>query len=216
MNFSKELWAAAEPIVAAIHEHPFVVGLGDGSLPREVFLGYMEQDALYLGAYGRSMGLLAAKASRPEEVAFWAQGVHGAILAERELHAGHVVVDDSDSKMSPTCRGYTSFVLGQAATAPYEVGASAVLPCFWIYQVVGEHLLRSAGELARHPYGDWIGMYSDEAFAQSTQQAIAIVDRLAGEGTQALRQQMLEAFLIASRYEWMFWDAAWRRETWPV
>jgi hypothetical protein len=22
--------------------------------------------------------------------------------------------------------------------------------------------------------------------------------------------------IATSRYEWMFWDAAWRRETWPV
>jgi thiaminase len=27
---------------------------------------------------------------------------------------------------------------------------------------------------------------------------------------------MHQAFAAASRYEWMFWDAAWRQETWPV
>jgi thiaminase/transcriptional activator TenA len=27
---------------------------------------------------------------------------------------------------------------------------------------------------------------------------------------------MHQAFATASRYEWMFWDAAWRQETWPV
>ena len=28
--------------------------------------------------------------------------------------------------------------------------------------------------------------------------------------------RMEEAFLISSRYEWMFWDMAWREERWPV
>jgi thiaminase (transcriptional activator TenA) len=23
-------------------------------------------------------------------------------------------------------------------------------------------------------------------------------------------------FVTTARYEWMFWDAAWRREVWPV
>jgi len=27
---------------------------------------------------------------------------------------------------------------------------------------------------------------------------------------------MEEAFLISSRYEWMFWDMAWREERWLV
>jgi thiaminase/transcriptional activator TenA len=29
-------------------------------------------------------------------------------------------------------------------------------------------------------------------------------------------EHMHQAFATASRYEWMFWDAAWRQETWPV
>jgi thiaminase (transcriptional activator TenA) len=27
---------------------------------------------------------------------------------------------------------------------------------------------------------------------------------------------MREHVTVTSRYEWMFWDAAWQRETWPV
>ena len=48
MTFTKELWAAMEPIYAAILEHAFVRGLTDGSLSREAFRFYAVQDALYL------------------------------------------------------------------------------------------------------------------------------------------------------------------------
>jgi thiaminase (transcriptional activator TenA) len=34
----------------------------------------------------------------------------------------------------------------------------------------------------------------------------------ATEAEAAARQH----FAMAARYEWMFWDAAYRRETWPV
>ena len=36
--------------------------------------------------------------------------------------------------------------------------------------------------------------------------------RLPSRNTEVLE----EAFVVTSRYEWMFWDAAWRLEGWPV
>lgn len=214
MTFTDEVWESTRPILDAIEQHPFVTGLGDGSLDRAVFEEYMRQDALYLADYGRAMGLLAARAQRSDEIVFWGTSVQGAIVAERELHAAHVTLDEGT--MSPTCRAYTSYLLGRAATAAYEVGVAAVLPCFWIYQEVGEKLLEQAGELAAHPYGDWIGMYGDPVFAEAVTQARAITDRLAAGSSSEVREQMAEAYTTAARYEWMFWDAAHRMETWPV
>ena len=214
MAFTDEVWAEIQPILQKIYEHPFVKGLGDGTLDRDVFTYYMAQDALYLTDYGRSMGFLAAKAERSEEVVFWGLSVQGAIVAERELHQTHVELDTGE--MSATCRAYTSFLLARAAAAPYEVGCATLLPCFWIYQDVGEKLLEAAGDLSNHAYGDWIGMYADEAFATATTEAKAITDRLAEQARPEVREQMREAFVTAARYEWMFWDAAWRREGWPV
>jgi thiaminase/transcriptional activator TenA len=38
-----------------------------------------------------------------------------------------------------------------------------------------------------------------------------------GESASAAEQTaMREHVVTTSRYEWMFWDAGWRRETWPV
>ena len=72
------------------------------------------------------------------------------------------------------------------------------------------------GDLTGHPYGDWIGTYGDPAFAAATATAIATVDRLADESSATTRGRMLDAFVTASRHEWLFWDAAWRQEAWPV
>ena len=91
-----------------------------------------------------------------------------------------------------------------------------MLPCFWIYQDVGERILAAAGDLTNHPYGDWIGTYADPAFAEQTLRVRAIVDRVAEQGDGSLRGRMASAGEQAGRYEWMFWDAAWRMEAWPV
>ncbi|MDC4232334.1 TenA family protein [Actinomyces sp. B33] len=215
MTFSDDAWAAIAPIRAAIDAHPFIGALRDGTLDREVFDGYMTQDALYLADYGRALAGLATMSDDPDDFVFWAQCAANSILVERQLHASRVDIM-ADAEASPTCQAYTSFLLASQSGGDYPVAAAAVVPCFWIYQVVGDDLLAAAGDVGDHPYGDWIATYADPVFAEQTAAVRGIVDRLAAEGGPGVANRMLRAFVQASRYEWMFWDAAYRQETWPV
>ena len=70
--------------------------------------------------------------------------------------------------------------------------------------------------LEQHPYGDWILTYEDEDFAASAEQACVLVDEAAEAASEQTRARMAEAYLTATRCEWMFWDAAARAERWPV
>jgi thiaminase len=45
---------------------------------------------------------------------------------------------------------------------------------------------------------------------------IAVFDAEAEAAGPRLREAMRARFLRSCRYEWMFWDAAWRQEQWPV
>lgn len=45
---------------------------------------------------------------------------------------------------------------------------------------------------------------------------IALTDIAARAASPAERAEMSDVFVRASQYEWMFWDSAWRLETWPV
>ncbi|PTY84254.1 thiaminase II, partial [Heyndrickxia sporothermodurans] len=42
--FTDRLYRNAQPIWNKNHQHPFVQGIGDGSLPIELFAYYMKQD----------------------------------------------------------------------------------------------------------------------------------------------------------------------------
>lgn len=213
--FTDELWEEIAPIKKAIDQGQFVRGLGDGSLSQDKFNYYMVQDALYLAAYAKVLAGLATFAHDPDDLVFWAEASANSIKVERELHASHVDVMAAATP-SPTCRAYSDFLAAQLASGEYGIVAAAVLPCFWIYQVVGTELLDTAGDLEKHPYGDWIGMYANPVFAEETKIVRGIVDRAAEGVLELQRQRMRDAFVQASRYEWMFWDAAWRMETWPI
>ena len=63
-RFTDELRALAETIWQAQHDHPFVRGIGDGSVERRQFEYWVRQDYAYLIDYARLFALAVARASR--------------------------------------------------------------------------------------------------------------------------------------------------------
>lgn len=213
--FTERVWADAASVRAAVDAHPFVRELGAGTLDPARFTYYLAQDAHYLQSYARALAAAAVKADTTADLAFFAKAAHDAVVVEQELHRAHVG-DIERHPRSPTCVGYTSYLLGVAQTHGYPELVAALLPCYSIYQDLGARMLARAGDLAGHPYADWIAMYADPSFEIATSAARAIADRLALTADGATLTRMAEAFAMGVRWEWAFWDAAWRQESWPV
>jgi thiaminase (transcriptional activator TenA) len=57
VTLSADLWAANADLAAEALTHPFVAGIGDGTLPRTVFAGYVAQDAFFLESFARAYAL---------------------------------------------------------------------------------------------------------------------------------------------------------------
>ena len=51
MTVTQRLYQAARPVWEACHAHPFVRGIGDGTLPLEQFRWFLLQDYRYLFDY---------------------------------------------------------------------------------------------------------------------------------------------------------------------
>src|SRR5919201_5746788 len=89
MAFTDQLRTAADPIWAAQHEHPFVRGIGRGSLEPSKFRHYVRQDYLFLIEYARVLALGCARAPQLDAMARFAQ-LTGAVLgSELELHRAY-------------------------------------------------------------------------------------------------------------------------------
>ncbi len=215
MSFCDDAWDAITPIRQAIDKLPFLTGLSDGNLPRQSFTYYMAQDAHYLQDFGRILAMAAGQAGDPDELLFWINSARSAVLVERQLHATHVADFDAAPR-SPTGTAYTSFLLSLTTVGCHPTLVAGILPCFWIYEDVGRRLKADIADLATHPYGDWIATYGEPGFAAATNDAKTIADRLAAESSPVTIQRMHQAFVTASRYELLFWEAAWHQETWPA
>jgi thiaminase/transcriptional activator TenA len=203
----------------ALLGHPFNTELAAGTLGRQQFQFYLVQDARYLVGFARALAIAASKAADVADIAFFGAAAQEAIVVERALHAGYfdrfglTEADLAEVPTSPTCLAYTSFLLATAATADYPELIAALLPCFWVYQQVGEHIVAGQQPGAENPYQAWIDTYADEEFADSVARCRDAVDRAATEDN---RDRMLAAFTKACEYEWLFWDSAYRQEAWPT
>jgi len=219
-RFTEELWRSIEPIFSAILAHPFVKGLTDGSLSEEAFRFYVVQDALYLQDYARCLALAAAKAPREAWCELFAEHAKVALVVERSLHESFFQVwglseeQVASTPYAPANLAYTSYLLRIAYERPFEELLGAVLPCYWIYWEVGKHLERLGSP---NPlYQRWIDTYASEEYAQVVRAVLAVTDEAVADLPESRRAPIRQHFVTTSRYEWLFWDSAWRLETWPV
>ncbi len=212
------LWSDITGIHQAILGHPFVTGLTDGTLPRESFRHYIVQDAHYLRGYAKALAVCAAKAPDEDTTVMFAEHAAGAIAAERDLHAS--LLDDlgpdelgpATGPIAPATQAYVSYLLATAHGGSFADALGAVLPCYWIYAQVGEELLEAGSPDPL--YARWIAMYGGDDYRSVVDAVLAVTDRIGAEPTELAR--MRRHFVVTARYEWMFWDAAYRCEVWPL
>jgi len=219
-TWTTTLWHDVEPIYDAIVEHPFLAGLTDGTLPEASFAYYLAQDAHYLRDYARALAIVGAKAPSHELAGMFGRHAAETVQVELALHASLLPELGIDAgtldsvAVSPTTTAYSSYLLATAYAGSFGEALAAVLPCYWIYQRVGESLLRRGSPEPR--YQRWIDTYGGEAFAATVAEVLAVADE-AGPALGADERRRAGAHFVATtRYEWMFWDAAWRQERWPV
>lgn len=214
-EFTSWLWESAQPTYERILAHPFLRGLTDGGLDRAAFRFYVIQDGHYLKEYARALSITAAKAPAPADTAMFATHAANAIAVERALHAGFLdELGAAPEPPAPVTAAYTNFLLASAYGGSFPEALGAVLPCYWIYAKVGAELAGASSP--DRLYQRWLDTYGGEEFKQIVDEVLIAAD---GHGTTlgpAERTRARRTFETAARYEWMFWDAAYRRDRWPI
>ena len=65
-------------------------------------------------------------------------------------------------------------------------------------------------------FARWIETYGGDEFGAIVSSVLEVVDDIGTTASAAQVTAMRTHVLTTSRYEWMFWNAAWRGEVWPV
>ncbi len=213
MSFDVELRAAADELWEAQHAHPFVRGLGDGTLAVECFQDYIAQDYVFLIDYGRLLALGAARAPDLPMMRRFADLTQSILVTEMDLHRSFAQqwgVDEptlAATQPTPATSAYVDFLLRTAALGDFAELVAVLLPCMWSYAEIGQRL--AAADADPGPYAEWVQTYASAEFGDLADWCRQLTAQLAAGADEPTRDRMTHAFLGASRHELAFWESCW-------
>jgi thiaminase/transcriptional activator TenA len=203
MTLSSRLWSDHADVAAEVLAHPFVRGIGDGSLQRELFAGYIAQDAFFLESFARAYALALAR-SRDTATLLTLADLLSGVRQELGLHAAYAAswgIDMAGVVPLAATSAYTEFLLATACTQDLGVIYAAMTPCMRLYAWLGTSMdAAKAG-----PYAQWVQTYADPGFEATAHSLEVLLDDQA-EDTAAVR----DAYHRAMRLELGFFEAALR------
>lgn len=213
---TQKLWDEAAEFFDNIMATPFVHHMGNGSMDPDEYNYYLKQDNAYLNTYIRSLRALVEKAPTADIAEFWE---HSAKVSEAEVDSHNKELDDAqiaekEDDPSPACLAYRNFLADSTMNQSYAVGCGAMLPCFWSYPEVAFRLkpAKEAWEAdhpgEKHPFSEWINMYTGEEFTTAAQQAIHVVEAALNEASLEEVAAATAGFMTAILYEVLFFDQA--------
>ena len=139
LSVTNRLHEAAAPVWEKCLHHPFVTGIGNGTLDIEKFKYFMLQDYLYLFDYAKVFALGVVKARSPELMRTFARNVEAILNGEMNIHRAYMkrlgITEEQVFTVAPALDNlsYTSYMLSVANTgSPVEIVAS-ILACSWSY-----------------------------------------------------------------------------------
>lgn len=201
MSLAAQLWTENADVVAEVLANPFVRGIGEGSLARDLFAGYLAQDAFFLESFARAYGLALARSSDTDTLLAFADLLAG-VREELGLHASYAAswdIDMAGVEPAAATLAYTEFLLATAATAEVGVVCAAMTPCMRLYAHIGVTLdSETAG-----PYAQWVRTYADPGFDE----VASLLERLLDQHARDIPSART-AYRRAMRLELAFFDAA--------
>lgn len=220
-RFTERLRQKADSIWESQHQHPFVRGIGDGTLEIERFKIWVRQDYLFLIEYARLLALAVARSPELTTMTRFAELLTAILHTEMRLHRSYAAefgIGDEELERelkAPTTQGYTDFLLRMAAIGDFAELVAALLPCMWGFCEIGQRLAER-GRPSDERYARWIDMYAAPEFAELAEWCRDLLDCLADGLPERDLRRLEEAFVTSSRYEWLFWEMAWKKEMWQV
>lgn len=207
ISWSREVWKKSARIYDSILGLDFLNELSEGTLSNHAFARYIAQDEIYLKNYYKQMYMLADLMEEEQDRNLFLSFAQSGMEGEKALH--DMLIEkydiDTDVKASMVTAGYNAHICEGIATGNPCVALASVLPCMWIYNQVGLHILNHS-KLEGNPYKEWILEYGQEEFTTGVNKVLKMIDGWAAKADKETREMMDHYYLKAALYEYAFWD----------
>ena len=220
MKFSEQLKKNTGPILQAQFQHPFVKGLGGGSLPLEKFRYYLIQDSLYIVEYARAMAWVAPLLPGVKNIMDMLEAAKQSfqiefMLKEQYFEKFGISMEDAlKTEPAPVCKAYVDHLFRYTRTGTLSEGMAAILPCGWIYVEIGQKFTQGKEIPDSHPYKPWLETYAVPEFQEMVNWWFDLLDTAVKDQPISELQRIQDIFIKSCRYEWMFWEMGWNQAGW--
>jgi len=220
-SFYREVRKKADPLWRAVFAHPFVTGIGDGTLSRDRFEFYLRQDYVYLIDFSRVFALAAAKAWSLEEMGTFATLLNATLNTEMELHRktcaafGIPAKELEKTRKAMITTAYTSLLVRTCYEGSLSDILAVLTPCACGYVEIAQRL-KKRGLPGNRFYRDWINTYSSREFVEFADWLIERMNRHAEHATPQRKSYWYGLYEASARFEYLFFDMSWKKEEWPA
>ena len=218
MKATDRFYEAVKVIWEQYYNHPFIKGMGDGSLDISKFRYFMLQDYLYLFEYARVFAFGVTKADDPEIMRVFSKSIDAILNNEMSIHKAYMarigIKESEVLNVKPALNNtsYTSYMLAVSERGNVEAITAAILACSWSYAEIGRRLAEDKKAAEHEFFGEWIKGYAGEAFQSSNSMLKELMDRLTQNSSEEEYKKLETTFVNCSKYELEFWNMAWAGE----
>jgi thiaminase/transcriptional activator TenA len=217
----QELRQKFDPLWQAVFGHPFVRGIGDGTLSRDRFEFYLKQDYAYLVDFSRVFALAAAKASSLPDMGTFATLLNVTLNTEMELHRktcaafGIPAEDLETTRKGMITSAYTNLLVRTCYEGSLPDILAVLVPCACGYVEIARKL-KSQGLPDNRFYRDWIETYASREFEQFADWLIEKMNEHAEHAPAQRKAAWARLYESSARFEYLFFDMSWKKEEWPA
>jgi len=213
-GFTDRLVAANRALWSAMADHPFVLGLASGTLPKTAERAWIQQDRAFVLEERRAVAVLRAHRP-PAGLDRLLAGLADSLVTEAD---GFTVAAAergfaADADPWPVCLGYTSYLRSAAHDGMLE-GLTALYAAERAYLDTWTAVAASSPAGSR--YHRWVENWSGDGFRAFVAALGRELDELAGAPAAALAGRLGRLFTDAARFELAFWEMCWKGDAWPV
>ena len=213
--FHEQLLLESKGLCEAILIHPFLQETARNKISTHTFKTWMQQDFIFVREAIPFVAVLLAKS--PEDLRSnliqIISGLDQELGLFRKNAEAHGISLDK-IQPAPTCHSYLQFLMSTAYNGSFVEGFTVLYSAEKVYlDSWMEVKMKLTG---KSPWDEFINNWTSQGFQQYVDWLAATLDGLTENLPPKQREKLHELFQITGRYEYLFWEMAYREEKWPA
>ncbi len=197
--------------------HPFVIELGQGSLPIDKFTAYFLQDYLFVRHLVSFTALGIAKAPDLGSARRLHRFLSGILDSEHDLFArvfkdlGLSEERYTSVEATPTTQAFGDFMVRTGLDGDFHSITTALYVTEGTYLDWATRLIKQGRRPTQPVYQEWINIHGPDVLGDFVDWLRLQLDAVPSDTHNTAKR----VFNTTLRYEYLFWEAAYHGDSWP-